>query len=167
MKTSFLFLALATGAFAAPPVQGRITPAALAKIQQDNPIANLPKPQESTSQVARPAEQSIIKQSTILHDGTNWTLVPKGAVVFVPAARQSRMNASPVGTLLSWSEFLAKNVSWITTTSITFDQAAGNEPLPAESTAFWSKQDKVVIAVLQGGPVSVKIAEHPQSITQR
>ncbi|MES2661212.1 MAG: hypothetical protein V4689_21510 [Verrucomicrobiota bacterium] len=167
MKTSLLILALASGAFAGPPVLARITPAALAKIQQGNPITDLPQTPESAPQVARPAEQSIIKQSMILHDGKNWTLVPKGAVIFLPEAMKSRVDAKPVGTLLSWADFLTKNVSWITTNEVSFEQAAGNQALPADRVTFWAKQDKIVVAVHQNGPISVNIAKESLTITQR
>ncbi len=167
MKATLLFFALATGAFAQAPVLARITPAALAKIQQTNPIANLAKPQPSSTKVERPAEQSIIMQSVILHDGQNWTIVPKGAVIFTPEALKARMDVKPVGALLAWKDFLAKNFGWITTNEVTFDQAAGNDPLPAARVAFWAKQDKIVVAVHQNGPISVNVAKTPQAITQR
>ena len=167
MKATLLLLALASGAFAQIPVLARITPAALAKIQQNNPIANLPKSQDASAKVERPLEQSIIKQSMILHDGANWTIVPKGAVIFLPEALKNRVDVKPVGTLLPWSEFLSKNFGWITTNEVTFDQAAGNIALPAARVAFWAKQDKIVVAVHQNGPISVNVAKTPQAITQR
>ena len=45
--------------------------------------------------------------------------------------------------------------------------AAGTEPLPAERAGFWAKQDKVVIAVHQNGPISVQVAPQTPAITQR
>jgi hypothetical protein len=167
MKTPLIFLALATAAYAAAPVLVQVTPEALAKLQKNSPMASLKQPAKDQAPVARPAGQSIIKQSSILHDGTNWTLVPKGAVIFIPTALKTRVDVSPVGTLLSWPDFLTKNRGWITTTDISFDQAAGNEPMPAERAAFWTKQDKIVIAVHQNGPISVRIAPESQTLTQR
>lgn len=167
MKTTLFLLALASGAFAQTPVLARVTPADLAKVQQSNPIANLAKPQGTAAKVQRPAEQSIIKQSMILHDGRNWTIVPKGAVIFMPEALKNRVDVKPIGTLLSWNDFLSKNYAWITTNEVTFDQAAGNDPLPAARVAFWAKQDKIVVAVHQNGPISVNIDKTSQAITQR
>jgi hypothetical protein len=114
-----------------------------------------------------PNGQSIVKQSAILHDGVNWTIVPKSAVIFMPAALKSRVDVKPVGTLLSWSDFLTKNRSWITTNEVSFDQAAGAVPLAAERVAFWAKQDKIVIATHQSGPISVKVAAAKQIVSQR
>lgn len=167
MKATLLLLALASGAFAQAPVLARITPAALAKIQQNNPITNLPKSPDASAKVERPAEQSIIKQSMILHDGKNWTIVPKGAVIFLPEALKNRVDVKPVGNLLPWSDFLAQNFGWITTNEVTFDQAAGNIALPAARVAFWAKQDKIVVAVHQNGPISVNVAKSSQTITKR
>ena len=167
MKTPLILLALATATFAAAPVLVQITPEALAKLQKNSPMTSLQQPAKDEVPASRPAAPSIIKQSSILHDGKNWTLVPKGAVIFIPTPLKSRVDVSPVGELLSWPDFLAKNRGWITTTDISFDQAAGNLPMPAERAAFWTKQDKIVIAVHQNGPISVRIAPEAQTLTQR
>ena len=166
MKASFLLIALVSGALAGPPVLTRITPQELSQLQQGSPMSQMEKPAESVT-VARPENQSIIKQSMILHDGKNWTLVPQGAVIFLPAALKDRVDAKPVGRLLAFNEFLSINRSWITTNEVSFDQAAGTEPLPAERAGFWAKQDKVVIAVHQNGPISVQVAPQTPAITQR
>lgn len=168
MKTTFLLCcALAPSAFAGPPILARITPQALAKLQQSSPMVALHKPTPAQASVNRPEDQSIIKQSMILTDGKNWTLVPKGAVLFLPEAMRSRVNVKPTGTLLAWSEFLAKNYAWITTNDVSFDQAAGTKPLPAERVMFWGMQDKVVVAVHQNGPISVRVPTENPTLTQR
>lgn len=167
MKTALFLCALAANALAGQPVLVRVTAETLANLQKRDPMIRLEKPADDTAKVARPLNQSIIKESTILHDGKNWTLVPNGAVVFLPEPVKSRVNARPVGTLLPWAEFFAKNRSWLTTTDVNFDQAAGNEPLPAERAAFWAKQDKIVVAVHQNGPISVRVAKEAPTLTKR
>jgi hypothetical protein len=167
MKTALILCALTTAVFAGSPVLVQITPEALAKLQKTSPMTSLQQPRKDEAPVSRPGEQSIVKQSSILHDGTHWTLVPRGAVIFTPSALKARVDVKPVGTLLSWADFLVKNRAWITTTDISFDQAAGNEPMPAERAAFWAKQDKLVVAVHQSGPISVRIAPETPSLTQR
>ena len=167
MKTTLFLCVLAANALAAQPVLVRITPEALAKLQQTDPMNRLAKPAAGDVKVTKPQTQSIIKQSTILNDGNNWTLVPKGAAVFIPVAMNSRVNAKPIGTLLTWIDFLTKNQSWITTSEVALKQAAGKEPLPAERAAFWAKQDKVVIAVHQNGPISVHMTDSSTSITKQ
>lgn len=166
MKTALILCAMAANVLASQPILVRVTPETLAMLQQKDPMVRLVKPALGEAKVARPANQSIIKQSTILHDGKNWTLVPNGAVVFLPEAMRLRVNAKPVGTLLPWSEFLTNNPSWITTTEVTIEQAAGNDELPAERTASWAKQDKIVIAVHQRGPISVRVATKSPSLTK-
>ena len=167
MKATIFLSVLAVNALAAQPVLVRITPDALAKLQQSDPMSRLSKPAAGDAKVAKPQNQSIIKQSTILNDGNHWTLVPKGAAVFIPVAMNSRVNAKPIGTLLTWIDFLTRNQSWITTSEVALDQAAGKNPLPAEHAAFWAKQDKVVIAVHQNGPISVHMTDSSTTITKR
>ena len=131
MKTTLILLVLANSAFAAVAIVPRTTPEALAKLQQDNPMRLLQSPPKGAAKVHRPEDQSIIKQSLILRDGTYWTLVPKGAVIYLPEAMKSRVDGKPDGTLLAWTDFLARNQAWITTHDISFDQATGNKPLQA------------------------------------
>jgi hypothetical protein len=153
MKSLLILCSLATTAFADVAVQARITPEALLKLQQGNPVTKATKA-VTAKDTAEP--RSLIKESTILNDGTHWTLVPKGAVIFTPAAQAARVNAKPTGELLTFLEFSAKNPGWLTTTEISFQQAAGQIPLPPERLAFWSKQDKVVVAVHEKGAISFR-----------
>lgn len=166
MKAALIFCTLASYASANQPVLNRVTAETITHLQQMTPMVRMEKPDEGKNQVVRPVEQSIIKQSVILNDGTNWTLIPVGAVVFLPEAMKARVNAHPVGKLLPWVEFLTKNVSWITTAEVNFEQAAGKQPLPAERVTFWAKQDKIVIAVHQNGPISVHLANKPSTSIQ-
>lgn len=167
MKTALILCALASSAFAATPVLVRVTPEALARLQQTKPMSRLETPTEGQAKVNRPNHQSIIAQSTILHDGKNWTLVPKGALIFLPEAMKSRVDVKPLGTLLTWTDFLTKNRAWITTNDVSFDQAAGTEAIPPERVTYWAKQDKVVIATHRQGPISVRLAPETLTITMK
>ncbi len=167
MKAVLILCAFATCAHAAPVVLNRVTAETVTRLQQMTPMVRLNQPEEGKGKVVRPIEQSIVKQSVILHDGNNWTLVPIGAVIFLPEAMKSRVNVRPVGTLLPFIEFLGKNPSWITTNEVSFEQAAGVDPLPAARVAFWATQEKVVIAVHQGGPISVRIVTPSPTLSQR
>lgn len=166
MKITLLLFALADNALAVTAIEPRITPEALVKLQRNSAMTVVPSPTKPNPSIRRQEEQSIIKQSVILNDGTNWTLVPKGAVIFLPEAMKRRVDVKPTGNLLVWVDFLAKNQAWITTCDISFDQAAGKKPLQPERVAFWSKQDKIVVAVHQSGPISVRIPEPTQTPPQ-
>lgn len=156
MKTTLLLLSsLAGAALAAPAMTDRITPEEIAARQK--PAAAVTQPAEvAEAKVARPGEQSLIRQSDILSDGNNWTLVPKNAVLHIPAALNNRIGAKPLGTLLSWTDFLTINRGWLFTEEVTFDQAAGKTPIPPSRTEFWKKNGKVIVAVHLGGPISVR-----------
>jgi hypothetical protein len=167
MKITLIFCVLATSGFAREVIRAPITPAALAKLQQTAPVSQLETPAPGEAVVSRPDKQSIIKESIILSDGSNWTLVPKGAIICLPEAMKSRVITKPIGNLLSWIEFQTKNRAWVTTTEVTFDQAAGHKPLPSNLTAFFAKQDKIVIAVHQNGPISMRVPNEAKNITKR
>lgn len=146
MKIPLLLLALASSTFAAAPS----------------------KPTGLGIATVRPAPSATaVRKSIVLHDGADWTIVPTDALLFVPVSASERVDAKPVGKLLPWPEFFAKNVSWIATAEVTFDQAAGNEILPAAVVAAWTAQEKLVVAVHHDGPVPVKIGPDLQAVTQR
>lgn len=158
MKASLLLSTLAAGtALSAPQMTDRITPGEIAARQKISPVAS-PGQQVAgaEAEVARPDGQSFIKQSDILHDGTRWTIVPKGAVLHTPPAMAARVGARPLGTLLSWSDFLTANRAWLFTEEVTFDQASGKQPILPSRNAAWGKIGKVIVAVHQGGAISVR-----------
>jgi hypothetical protein len=157
MKVIVLGFVLAGTSFATLPVQNRITSGALAKLQSANPMVRLEKPADNEAKVARPDNQSILRDSTILNDGKNWTIVPIGAVVHIPENLKHRVNAEPAGTMVSWNDFLMANHAWITTCEVDFKQAAGQTEFPAERSAYWPKQNRVVVAVHQRGPISARL----------
>jgi len=134
-----------------------VTAKTLSELQNMDPMITLVKSVAGEAKVVRPDQPSIIRQSTILHYGKNWTIVPKGSVAFLPGGLKSRVDAVPSGTLLSWVDFLTINRSWLSTCEITANQATGTDPIPAERTTFWAQQDKVIIAVHQGGPITLRM----------
>jgi hypothetical protein len=157
MKTTLILCALAAKGMCATPILDRVTPEALSKLQAQDPMSRLIKPEEGKTRVQRPGGQSILKNSTILHDGKHWTLVPKGAVVHTPEHLKSRVNVEPTGELLGWRDFLAANHAWISTCEMDFEEAAGKYALSEDTTSNWAKQKKLVVAVHQHGPISARL----------
>jgi hypothetical protein len=161
MKSPLILIALAASSFAAPTMTDRVTAEELeARRKGANPLATLPQPAAGdTAKVARPEGESLIRQSDILSDGTHWTLVPKGAVLHTPPAFAARVGAKPLGTLLSWTDFLTVNRNWLFIEEVSFAQAAGKDPLAPGRADSWAKLGKVVVAVHLGGPISVRTPE--------
>jgi len=167
MKITMFLIALTLNAFAAQPVLVRVTPDTLAKLQERDPMIRLVDSSGQEVKTTSPLSHTTMDQSSILHDGTHWTMVPKGALIHLPAEIKDRSNVKPVGTLLPWKDFLAKNQQWITTSEVTFDQAVGNEELPAECAGSLANQGKVVVAVHRNDPASVQVATMLPSLTSR
>lgn len=166
MKSPVILWAMILPIFAAQPVLERVTPESLKKLQERDPMIRLEQASKGEAKVKRPVDASILRDSTILHDGRNWTLVPNGAVIHQPESIKAKVNAKPVGTLLPWHEFLRRNPRWLVSHEVTFEQAAGDEELPAEVAKKWSKQEKIVVAVRQTGPISVRLTKD-STLTQR
>lgn len=167
MKSALILCALAASVNAARPILVRVTPETLARLQKKDPMIRLVGANGEDIEVQRPAAASIVGRSTILHDGKHWTLVPNGSVVHVPETLKGKVNSRPVGTLLPWQDFLTRNRGWLTTAEISFDQAAGNEVLPAASIANWKNSGKLVVTVHHMGPISVLPAVPDQTTARR
>lgn len=165
MKTALFLGILALNASAAVPVLVRITPETLARLQARDPMIRVVDADNAVPMQTSSANR--FAGSTVLHDGRNWTLVPNGSLVRVPASMKGRVNAQPVGNLLPWTEFLAKNHAWISTNEVTFDQAAGNEEVPVEHIEAGAKPDKIIVAVHRNGPAMVRVASRLPSLTSR
>ena len=166
MKAS-LILALVSTAATAAPMTDRISADALqARRAAGSPVATLAQQAEPNKQVTRTKDQSLIKQSMIISDGQNWTLVPNGAVLHIPETLNSRINVRPVGNLLSWKEFVTRNRNWISGEEVSMRQAEGVQPIDARRIAYWPKQSKVIVAVHLGGPISVTLPEPKNETVQ-
>jgi len=148
-----LFRSLALCGFVAAQAPANPRPASpFAALPQTAPVV------DGEKSIVRPGQESILAQSSILNDGSFWTLVPKGAVLHIPAGHQAKVDAKPVGTLLPWADFLARNFAWLGTCDIDLAQAAGTRPMAADLPETWGKLGKVVVAVHFAGPISVKPA---------
>lgn len=98
----------------------------------------------------------LVSRSQILSHGGHWTLVPKGALLQVPPAFQSRVVNKPAGKLLSWADFYARNRGWIFTQPVEIAIARGEKPLNEQMVKNHRHQGRIVVAVMHNGPISVK-----------
>ncbi len=158
MKAALILCALAVQAAATQPILVRVTADAIARLREQDPMIRLVKPDEEI-EIQRPTATSPVCESTILHDGKHWTLVPKGSVIHLPARLKSKLDSKPIGKLLPWKDFLERNQSWLETAEVSFGQAAGTEEIPAATAAKWSGSGKIIVASHQLGPISVRISE--------
>ena len=114
-----------------------------------------PVPVEIKDAPAVQAPAGLLERSTIISYRGNWTIVPKNAVMFIPAAYEKRIVAQPEGTLLPWSEFYLKNRGWIHCQNVRISDARGKTTLNEGALAAHQSLGRVVVAVLKGGPISM------------
>lgn len=99
--------------------------------------------------------KDIFDGSEILCFGGVATLVPKHALLEIPAKFKARTKIVDGARVLTWVEFLEKNGSWISTVEVTADEAAGRQLLPAKTRQAVVDCGNVVVATYLGGPISV------------
>ena len=124
-----------------------------------------PQGLQPTDGVKDPAKAAavpdLIASSDILCNRGRATLVPKRAVLQIPERFNSRLKMTEGSQILTWADFYALNRDWIRTMEVTRAQAEGVEPFP-EATVEMMKSSKIVIvATLQGGPISVLPPSEP------
>lgn len=106
---------------------------------------------------------SLVSQSDFLSFGGRATLVPKQAILHIPANMADRVKLQPGSRIQTWAEFYAMNRGWITTVEVTRIQAGGNQALAEELTGRIGKSSHIVVATYQSGPISVLPLKVPAS----
>ncbi len=85
------------------------------------------------------------------------TLVPKNALLQIPKSYADRINNHKQGSkVISWTDFYTRNRGWINTVEVTLAQAKGQTPISPELLETLKKNNNLVVAVLQNGPISVR-----------
>ena len=111
---------------------------------------------EGSAKLAKRRE-SLVARSTIVSGASNWTIVPRGAVLVTPTRFRGRIDGQRAGKLVTWRDFYAKNGSWIRLLPVTLEQATGQDPLTEEYLDALKRTGLLVVAVCQGGPISVNL----------
>lgn len=112
---------------------------------------------DDPSKTNRPAD--LLESSDFLCFSGAATLVPKGAILHVPESMKSRVAFAPGSAIVTWSQFSAENRGWIKTVELTLEQVTGKAPLPETLVDSMEKSRQVMIATVQGGPITVPASQ--------
>jgi hypothetical protein len=124
------------------------------KTLQENPLGKLePAEGPDPSKTNRP--KSLLSRSDIICFGGRVTLVPKRAILNMPAKYADRLKVDPTAKAQGWLDFYTMNRGWITTVEVTRTQAEGNSELGEELAERVRKSSNMVVATYKGGPISV------------
>ena len=124
------------------------------KAAQEDPMRKMQPAKGVDPSVTNQPKDLISRSDIICYNGTA-TLVPKRAILNLPAAMQSRLKFLPGSRLMSWSDFYALNRGWISTVEVSRLQAEGNEAFKEEISTRIGKSSNLVVATYLGGPISV------------
>lgn len=124
------------------------------KAAQADPMRNMPPAKGVDPSTANQPKDILGESDIICFNGTA-TLVPKRAILNLPAAMQGRLKFLPGSKLMSWMDFYTINRGWITTVEVSRVQAEGNEALKEEISTRIGKSSNLVVATYKGGPISV------------
>ena len=116
---------------------------------------------EVSSQLAKRRE-SLVARSTVVSGASCWTILPRGSVLLTPSRFKRRVNNERRGKLVTCTDFYAKNASWIRLLPVTLDPATGRSPLTDEYLSSLKRTGLLVVAVCEGGPISVRFPEKGQ-----
>ena len=135
------------------------------KMTDPDPISLLTAsvPLKPVEGVLAPKRVSIVDRSDIIHRGELVTLVPKRAVIHLPEHLRGQVGKVQGKKLVNWPEFYRANRAWIDTVEVTRAQAEGLQPLSEALVKSFEKRTKAVIAVMQGGPISILPLKEPDS----
>lgn len=133
---------------------------------RENPIAGLrsaqPPEEAMNSKAYKP--ESIIARSEVIHRGKLATLVPKRAVLHLPADLRGSVGMPEGVQLISWGDFYKMNRNWIRTLEVTRAQAEGDAALSEEMVESFKESRHLIVATYQTGPISVMpLKEEPEN----
>ncbi|MCU0795889.1 MAG: hypothetical protein MUF31_08140 [Akkermansiaceae bacterium] len=111
-------------------------------------------PAEGADPSVENAPGGILERSDIIRFGELATIVPKGAILHIPAAFADRVGEIGNARLVIWPEFYAVNRAWIDACEIPREVAEGNQRLDEKLELKFNEGGRLVVAVLAGGPVS-------------
>ena len=154
----FLLLSIASALNADQPVmRDAATHDQLVRVMQQSreadPMKSLPVSKVPDASLNLPKD--LVSQSDFISLAGAATLVPKHAILKVPASYADRIRFQEGSRILSWTEFFAANRNWITTIEITPEQAGGKAALSNESSDVIAKSSNLIVATFRGGPISL------------
>jgi hypothetical protein len=124
------------------------------KIEQSDPMARL-QPAKGPDPSLSNQSKDLVGSSDIICFNGAATLVPKRAILSLPKSLEGRLKFAPGSRINSWAAFFAVNQGWISTVEVTRAQAEGNSAIDPKTLERMGKSSNLVVAVYQGGPISV------------
>ncbi len=127
----------------------------------NNPMRKL-SPSEGEDPSVKNQPQDLISSSDVLTFNGVTTLVPKMALIQIPARYAERVNNHIPGTrVVGWSEFYTLNRGWITTVEVSRAEAEGKVALPEAVSENLSTNTNLIVATYSTGPISVLPLKEP------
>lgn len=105
---------------------------------------------------------NLMDRSSVLCLGGFWTLVPKRAVIHIPATYKPRVDGARSGKLIPWPQFYARNRGWLQTHSVSISEARGDAEMDPKKVDVYKRSGRVVVAVCHNGPISVLPLKEPE-----
>jgi hypothetical protein len=135
--------------------------AVLKRAQQNDPMGDMQAARgDDPSKVNKPVD--LLEQSDVIAFNGIATLVPKRAILALPARYKERSQIEPGSKIVGWLDFYANNRGWITTVEVSRAQAEGNAEIAEEIRDRISKSSNLVVATYMGGPISVLPPKVPE-----
>ncbi len=106
-------------------------------------------------------QSSLLTSSILISDGENFTIVPIGSVLHLPANLRHRIIPQPRGDVLLWPDFLQKNSTWIAGKEVTLPMSQGDSRAAASVLRELSNETRLVVAVYRSCPIT--ILEHAKA----
>lgn len=167
------------GVLAAEPVMRDVAThdqlvAAMRKAEPGDPMKQLAVAKGGNAAVVKGEDPSVVNkpksllgESDIISFDGLATLVPKRAILQIPAGYAERIKIAPGVKIVGWADFYALNRGWITTVEVSRVQAEGVQPLAEEIKKQMTKSRNLVVATYQGGPISLLPPKPPVESTNK
>lgn len=137
------------------PTSDRITSAALNKQKSAAKLGFSKAQWAEQAPAGETRRYDIYKDSIILQQGDNHTVLPRNSIVHLPESLKQKVVSRPHGIFVPWPQFYLKNRSWIFTHEINLKQARGVAPLKEGVQKQFERINRLVVAIHQNNPISM------------
>ncbi len=111
-----------------------------------------------------PKGWDLESNSEFITFGGNVTILPKGAVLYVPERYKANVVTKMEGNLMLWPEFVARYPGLVARVEVTMEEVSGQKPFKPERLEAERKRNLILVGTLNQNPITVsKQTLNPQT----
>lgn len=102
-----------------------------------------------------PKGWDLESNSEFIAFGGNVTILPKGAILYVPERFKANVVTKMEGNLMLWPEFVARYPGLVARVDVTMEEVSGQKPFKADRLEAERKRNLILVGTYNQNPITV------------